>query len=57
MRDFLCLRIPTDALRVAQPAAHIGLIAYLVDTSLQDDIVRAAQRLLRLGRDILAASQ
>lgn len=38
----------------AQPAVLIGLIAHLVGTPLQDDIVRTAQRLLRLGQDILA---
>jgi hypothetical protein len=38
-------------------SAHaIGLIAHLVGTPLQDDIVRTAGRLLRLGRDILATS-
>jgi hypothetical protein len=41
----------------AQPAVLIGLIAHLVGTPLQDDIVRAAHRLVRIGRDILAASE
>jgi hypothetical protein len=34
-----------------------GLIAHLVGTPQQDDIVRATDRLLRLGQDILAMSQ
>ena len=41
---------------LAQPAVLIGLIAHLVGTPLQDDIVRTADRLLRLGQDILATS-
>src|SRR6516164_6595899 len=40
----------------AQPAVLIGLIAHLVGTPLQDDIVRTTGRLLRLGKDILATS-
>jgi len=40
-----------------QPAVLIGLIAHLVGTPLQDDIVRTTDRLLRLGQDILAMSQ
>lgn len=40
----------------AQPAVLIGLIAHLVGTPLQDDIVRTTDRLLRLGQDILATS-
>src|ERR1022692_3489491 len=41
---------------LAQPAVLIGLIAHLVGTPLQDDIVRTTDRLLRLGQDILATS-
>jgi hypothetical protein len=41
----------------AQPAVLIGLIAHLVGTPLQEDLVRTTDRLLRLGRDILALSQ
>ena len=44
-----------DVLR-AQPAVLIGLIAHIVGTPLQDDIVRTTGRLLRLGQDILATS-
>src|SRR6516225_1107761 len=40
----------------AQPAVLIGLIAHIVGTPLQDDIVRTPDRLLRLGQDILATS-
>ena len=47
---------PLQEVLTAQPAVLIGLIAHLVGTPLQDDIVRAADRLLRLGRDILATS-
>jgi hypothetical protein len=53
--------IPTTSLLqeiiMAQPAVLIGLIAHLVDTPLQDDILHAARRLLRLGQDIIAASE
>src|SRR5215831_17675558 len=41
---------------MAQPAVLIGLIAHMVGTPLQDDIVRTTDRLLRLGQDILATS-
>lgn len=47
---------PLQELISAQPAVLIGLIAHLVGTPLQDDIVRTADRLLRLGNDILATS-
>jgi len=47
---------PLQELLSAQPAVLIGLIAHLVGTPLQDDIVRTAGRLLRLGQDILATS-
>jgi len=47
---------PLQELLSAQPAVLIGLIAHLVGTPLQDDIVRTAGRLLRLGKDILATS-
>ena len=43
-------------LLLAQPAVLIGLIAHIVGTPLQDDIVRTTDRLLRLGQDILATS-
>jgi hypothetical protein len=39
-----------------QTAVLIGLIAHLVGAPLQDSIVRATDRLLRLGHDILAAA-
>ena len=47
---------PLQKLLSAQPAVLIGLIAHLVGTPLQDDIVCTAERLLRLGNDILATS-
>ena len=47
---------PLQELLSAQPAVLIGLIAHLVGTPLQDDIVRTTDRLLRLGQDILATS-
>jgi hypothetical protein len=50
-------RSPLQDLITAQPAVLIGLIAHLVGTPLQDDIVRTTDRLLRLGQDILAMSQ
>ena len=49
-------RSPLQDMLLAQPAVLIGLIAHIVGTPLQDDIVRATNRLLRLGQDILAAS-
>ena len=48
---------PLQELLTAQPAVLIGLIAHIVGTPLQDDIARTTERLLRLGRDILALSQ
>jgi len=51
------VRSPLQDLLTAQPAVLIGLIAHLVGTPQQDDIVRTADRLLRLGQDILAMSQ
>jgi hypothetical protein len=51
------VRSPLQDLIIAQPAVLIGLIAHLVGTPQQDDIVRTADRLLRLGQDILAMSQ
>jgi len=51
------VRSPLQDLLTAQPAVLIGLIAHLVGTPQQDDIVRTTDRLLRLGRDILALSQ
>lgn len=47
-------RAPLQEVLAAQPAVLIGLIAHLVGTPLQDDIVRTTGRLLRLGQDILA---
>jgi hypothetical protein len=49
-------RPPLQEFLSAQPAVLIGLIAHLTGTPLQDDIVRTAGRLLRLGQDILATS-
>jgi len=49
-------RSPLQEVITAQPAVLIGLIAHLVGTPLQDDIVRTTDRLLRLGQDILATS-
>jgi hypothetical protein len=50
-------RSPLQEVITAQPAVLIGLIAHLVGTPLQDDLVRTTDRLLRLGQDILAMSQ
>jgi hypothetical protein len=47
---------PLQDVLTAQPAVLIGLIAHIVGTPLQDDIVRATGRLLRLGQDILSSS-
>jgi hypothetical protein len=47
---------PLQDLLTAQPAVLIGLIAHIVGTPVQDDIVRTTDRLLRLGQDILATS-
>lgn len=49
-------RSPLQEVLSAQPAVLIGLIAHIVGTPLQDDIVRASDRLLRLGQDILSSS-
>jgi hypothetical protein len=48
------VRLPLQDLVMAQEAVLIGLIAHLVGTPLQDDLVRTTDRLLRLGQDILA---
>ena len=48
-------RSPLQEVLTAQPAVLIGLIAHIVGTPLQDDIVRATGRLLRLGQDILSS--
>ena len=40
-------------LLAAQPTVLIGLIAQFSDSTLQDDIARVGQRLLRLGHDVL----
>jgi hypothetical protein len=48
-------RSPLQEVLTAQPAVLIGLIAHIVGTPLQDDIVRATERLLRLGQDILSS--
>ena len=50
------VRSPLQDLLTAQPAVLIGLIAHLVGTPLQEDMVRTTDRLLRLGQDILAMS-
>jgi hypothetical protein len=47
---------PLQEALAAQPAVLIGLIAHIVGTPLQDDIVRTTDRLLRLGQDILATA-
>jgi hypothetical protein len=47
---------PLQEVLTAQPAVLIGLIAHIVGTPLQDDVVRTTGRLLRLGQDILATS-
>jgi hypothetical protein len=49
-------RAPLQEVLSAQPAVLIGLIAHIVGTPLQDDIVRATGRLLRLGQDILSSA-
>ncbi len=49
-------RSPLQDVISAQPAVLIGLIAHIVGTPLQDDIVRATGRLLRLGQDILSST-
>lgn len=46
---------PLQEVLSPQDAVLIGLIAHIVGTPLQDDIARAAGRLLRLGQDILNA--
>jgi len=51
------VRSPLQDLVTAQPAVLIGLIAHLVGTPQQDDVVRATDRLLRLGQDILAMAR
>src|SRR6516165_4991329 len=43
--------------RSARTALQEVLIAHIVGTPLQDDIARTTERLLRLGRDILALTQ
>jgi hypothetical protein len=40
-------------LLTAQPTVLLGLIAQFTDSTLQDDISRMGQRLLRLGQDVL----
>ena len=45
---------PLQEVLSAQPAVLIGLIAHIVGTPLQDEIAHTTERLLRLGRDILA---
>jgi hypothetical protein len=52
----LAARSPLQDALSAQPAVLIGLIAHIIGTPLQDDIVRTTDRLLRLGQDILATS-
>jgi len=48
---------PLQEIITAQPAVLLGLIAHLIGTPLQDDIAPVVRRLLRLGQDIIAASQ
>ena len=55
-RNCLSDRLALQEALIAQPAVLIGLIAHIVGTPLQDDIVRTTDRLLRLGQDILATS-
>ena len=50
------VRSPLQDVISAQPAVLIGLIAHVVGTPLQEEIVRTTDRLLRLGQDILATS-
>src|SRR5262249_13902777 len=47
---------PLQEVLSAQPAVLIGLIALIIETPLQDELVRTTGRLLRLGQDILATS-
>ena len=47
---------PLQEILSAQPAVLIGLIAHVVGTPLQEEIVRTTDRLLRLGQDVLATS-
>ena len=56
-KTVISARLPLQDLLMPQPAVLIGLIAHLVGTPLQDDIVRAVDGLLRLGQDILAATE
>jgi len=49
-------RWPLQEVLTAHPAVLIGLIAHIVGTPLQDDIVRVTGRLLQLGQDILSLS-
>ncbi len=43
-------------LLTAQPFVLIGLIAYLTDTALQEDIAQTGRRLQQLGQDIVAGA-
>ena len=56
-KTIISARLPLQDLLTAQPAVLIGLIAHIAGTPLQDDIVRAVDRLLRLGKDILDATE
>jgi hypothetical protein len=47
---------PLQDVLSAQPAVLIGLIAHITGTPLQDEITVAADRLLRLGNEILATT-
>jgi hypothetical protein len=51
------VRSPLQDLLMAQDVVLLGLIAHLVGTPQQEDIVRTTDRLLRLGQDILAMSE
>jgi hypothetical protein len=60
--DLICktgvfVHSPLQDFLTAQPAVLIGLIAHLVGTPLQDDLVRTTDRLLRLGQDIRAMAR
>jgi len=48
---------PLQDLLIAQPAVLIGLIAHLMGTALQDDILEAGHRLRQLGEDFLHNTQ
>lgn len=55
-KNDVSVRSPLQDVISAQPAVLIGLIAHITGTPLQDAITAAADRLLRLGNDILATT-